>query len=866
MQFSLKKETLAILIFLSFSFLTPGISKQTKGEASRQSYGESMILIDNWGVPHIYAKNERDLYYATGFVHARDRLFQMDMFRRIASGCLSEVLGLGSYSSDVYYRRLGLYESAEATYNFLKSDPSSKPFIEALDAYCEGVNSFISQTSSENLPVEFKLLLYTPEPWKPVDSLVWGKLMEWNLAGQTYDLLIGLATNQFGEDIVEELFPLNNTYGIIPVLPNFGNYTNTSTYTTTFSTTENPKNLDQLTETYQNILNSIPTELDIFPGKTWKLSDIGLTGSNNWVVGGNLTQSGYPLLSNDMHLSWTLPPIWYEIHQVILESDFNVYGFSFPGVPLIIAGHNTKAAWGYTNVGADVCDYYYYKTNPANSNEYWNDTSKSWQAFETKTEIIKIKGENPRNETVVKTNHGPIISSFRPEGVSEDLPVALRWTGNDVPDELLKAVYYINRAHNLTAIKEAQKFWGVPAQNFAFADVHGNIAMRPVGKYPIRNTSAGYWGRVPYNGSANENPWLGYIPYEELSVAENPFQGYFASVNQKTAGPQYSHVLGSFFAPGYRARRINELLRALDDDNLATLKIMQDFQSDNIDTAAQSFLPSFLSIPANTTKRQEALTIISQWNASMLKDLVAPTIWHWWMEIFIDLTFHDEYEAMNATGLPYPQWNNFEYFVQNNESISWFDDVETIDINETVDHIVAIALDETLDSLEAFFATSNMSEWLWGTYHQMQIDHLAGDILESWNRGPFPWDGSENTLNAAGGPIVRGGPSERIVYDLARLVNNSAYAAYSVLPGGQSGNVSNPHYDDQLTLFRSYQYHPAWFYDNPEDFPSSEIEYSTILKPKPQTKSSGTISFVEYIILITLILFGRKKFNKRTRN
>ncbi|MFW9917071.1 MAG: penicillin acylase family protein, partial [Candidatus Thorarchaeota archaeon] len=590
-----------------------------------------------------------------------------------------------------------------------------------------------------------------------------------------------------------------------------------------------------------------------------------LTGSNNWVVGGNLAASGFPILANDMHLGWTMPPIWYECHQVIVGTDFNVYGYSFPGQPLIIAGHNKHAAWGYTNVGADVCDYYYYTLNPDNPNQYWNGTTEQWQDFEIIEEVFHV-GEEVRTETFLQTGHGPIISNFKPDGATEDLPVALRWTGHDVPDELFKAVYYINRAHNLTAIAEAQRFWGVPAQNFVFADISGTIAMRPVGKYPLRDTQAGYWGRIPYNGSANENPWLGYIPYEELPTVANPTQGFLSSTNQKTAGPDYPHFLGSFFAPGYRARRITELLTSLENAT-ATADDLKRFQSDNLDTAAIAFLPTLLSVTATDNRTQEALDLLSVWNGTMLKELVAPTIWRVWMDKFIELTFHDEYKAVGASSeIPYPQWNTVEFFVVYNDSVDWFDNITTASVNETIDDIAAAALNATLASLESEFG-ANMADWEWGNYHRMRIDHPLGSILSVYNRGPYPWDGSDNTLNAAGGRIVKGGPSERIVYDLARLANDSAFAAYSVLPGGQSGNTSNRHYDDQLALFREYEYHPAWFYDQADEFPLAEIEQQAILKQAwvEEEKSRDSSGIDGLFILIAFAILARWKYRKRSR-
>ncbi|MFQ5978322.1 MAG: penicillin acylase family protein [Candidatus Heimdallarchaeota archaeon] len=859
------KSTLILITFMLLSLFLVNAEKVAIGKDTPQDSNPPIIIRDNWGVPHIYAETESDLYFATGFVHAQDRLFQMDMFRRLVSGRLSEVIGPAFYSEDQYHRRLQLWKSAQASYDYMKQNEADSPFIKMLDDYVRGVNSYIDQLSDENLPDEFQLLNYKPEPWAPTDSLAWGKMMEWNLAGQTYDLTVGLATILFGEEVVYELFPLNNTFRMIPVLPNYGSYDENSSIGA-FSERLAENSIDKaLTKTYRNILEAIPKEIELPYGLRVK-GNPEATGSNNWVVSGDLTSSGFPLLANDMHLSWSMPPLWYEVHQVILETDFNVYGFSFPGVPTIVAGHNTQAAWAFTNVGADVCDYYYYKINPSNPNQFWNGTTQQWQEFDIVEEVIEIREQSSKTETFLETGHGPIISNYTSDGTAEDLPVALRWTGYDVPDELFKAVYYINHAHNLTAAVAAQRFWGVPAQNFAFADISGNIAMRPVGKYPLRDTKAGYWGRIPYNGSANENPWLGYIPYEELPTAANPTQGFLSSTNQKTAGPEYKHFLGSFFAPGYRSRRITDLLRSLESDS-ATIEDMKRFQGDNVDTAAIAFLPTLLSVNSTESRTQQALDILATWNGTMLKGLIAPTIWREWMDEFIELTFKDEYDQAGASEVLYPQWNTVERFVVQNGSVGWFDNVTTADVNETIDVIAAAALNATLENLELLFGNADMNDWEYGFYHKMLILHPLGSVLSVYNRGPYPWDGSSNTLNAAGGRVVKGGPSERIVYDLARIANGSAFAAYSVLPGGQSGNTASTHYDDQLELFRSYDYHPAWFYDQPTDFPLSEVESQMTLEPIPEAKETtadanegGSI-----FILIAIGILARWKTYNRNR-
>jgi penicillin amidase len=816
------------------------------------------VFRDKWGVPHIYAENEYDLYYAIGWVHAQDRLWQLDIQKRMFTGTLSEVAGDAALETDTFFRTIGLFRAAEATLGALKADPvAHAPFLDALGAYADGINDYIDRMGPEDLPLEFRLLNYQPTHWRPVDSLAFGKLMAYSLAlDMDIDLRMGLIYEAFqaefgvieGSGLVEELFPINSTYNVVPVLPDYGNYSyslasmQTSTKTTVSSIESGLAVPQEIKETLQSILDFRTTMRDKlratgFLGWVADFRD-NFLGSNNWVVDGNKSATGFPIMANDMHLAHSLPPIWYECHQVILGTDFNVYGFTFVGTPVVIAGHNQFCAWGFTNVGADVTDYYYYKES-SDGKSFWNATSNAWQEYKIINEKIKVKGvfgTSTKTLRIKTTGDGPIIT---PDVHEEDYdwPVAMKWTGSE-PTFEIKTVYLFNRMKNLDDFIQAQNnTWFCPGQNTIFADIYGNIALRPVAHYPIR--APGYWGRIPVNGSAGEGQWLGYIPYNALPVSANPPQGYLASTNQKTAGPDYPYFLGSFFDVPYRAQRINELL-ANAQDGTVTVELMKKWQADNIDNSAKFFVPLILGIDSEQAGNQQARVQdvqnkLSSWNYTMLRDWVEPTIYRFWLCEFRENTFKDEWELVGlADDMDYPQFHVLEYFVANNATVRWFDDNTT----SQVESIMDIALQSLLDAFEEIeeeLGTSNIEKWVWGDFHRLYVDHTAGLDALSANSDGYPWDGSDHTLNAAYGGErgdygVRSGPSERFVVDLRPSVADETHAS-SCLPGGQRGWSLSKHYKDQLEeLWLQYKYHDSLFYGTVEAFPAAQIESTLILK------------------------------------
>lgn len=821
---------------------------------------EVEILYDEWGVPHIFAETDDDMNFAIGYTHAKDRLFQLEMTRRQFSGRLSEIIGEDMLDVDLYFRTLCFERSALWTWNYyLETDPNSR-LVTGTQKYTEGINYYIDHLKPSQIPLEFQLLGIKPSHWRPEWSIGLGKYMAFNLAMDTgYELLVAAMQNDLGKETIEELFPINNTAGMIPVLPNYGSYELPITGPSSVPKMEEGKEIlkDDVIESIEDILDYTKSvwNTDILGYMMGDyVSSIKSIGSNNWVIDGNISSTGYPILANDMHLSHSHPPIWYEIQHCSKESGINNYGFSFIGGPGIIAGHNQYAAWAFTNVGADVTDYYYYKTDESGK-KYWNSSIDNWQDFTIIPEKIPVRGKEDYSFNLTLTGHGPVLSPqvHRFEEIPEKyVPVAMRWVGHDdfmrgTPDTLFEAAMNYRESKTLADFIEAGKKWIIPGQNFAIATSEGDIAIRPVAKYPIR--PEGFWGRIPSNGSAGENEWLGYIPYEELAVCENPDQHFLTSTNQKTTGPDYKYFMGSFFDPGYRSRRITELIQEkIDTNSKISLEDMQRFQGDNVDLRVEAFKHVWFNIIRDDVKITAALEVLNTWGGDsyelgdMNKDLAAPTIFSVWYDYFERNTFDDDFEDLKYSH--YPQENIFENLTYYNQSVKWFDNISTNNKIESIEEIAYISLNNAIDFLTEYYNTADMSKWIYGKYHTLNIDHLTGfDSLSTQN---IPWSGSTFSLNAASGPRVGAGPSERVAYDLDPSKANETHA-WSSIPGGQSGNPFSRHYRDQLMELYTmhgedgrYGYHPAYFYQSAEEFRlradnSAEddfiVEYEIIMKP-----------------------------------
>lgn len=769
---------------------------------------EVLVYRDSWGVPHIYAKSEADLFYAFGYVQAQDRLWQMDFMRRLCEGKLSEVVGEPVYEMDVFYRIIGLHRAAEETWNYLKqNDPELADLVQA---FTDGVNAYIEQ-NMDNLPLEFKLLGYKPEPWTPVDSLTIGKFIGWGLTGTFWDLERKILVDALGSEAVDELFPLYE-YEMFTIIPeNYTEYLKDPLPIKSQIGTKFESNKDiQQAMFIDGILKILrwKEEVDKWSGFFESI------GSNNWVVDGNLTTTGKPILCNDPHLELTVPPVWYEAH-LIVENGFNVRGVTFPGIPVIVIGHNAYLGWGMTNVGADVIDFYYYVWNEDETKYWYVD---HWEDVEQVEENIKIKtddGFETRTLIVNITRHGPVIQR-------DNAKFAIRWTGHGVTLEV-KALYLYNKATNLSEFLEGMRFFHVPGQNIVYADIYGHIAYYPGARYPIRENNV--TGMLPFNGSAGEGEWVGFVPFEKIPHVIDPPWHYIVTANNRPAGKSFPYYWGDseYFSPRYRALRITMLINSTDK---LSIEDMMRIQGDDYSIPASIFVPYIQQVfEAKTDKDpyvEEALQYLSNWNYSMKKDLVAPTIYLKWLEIYRNKTFGDEYAKAGIYGkAKLPDIPVLEYFTETNYQ-KYFDNKYTAKV-ESRDDIIKESFIEAIQSLKEELG-DDMSKWTYGSVHVREFNHPLGVVLSWLNYGSFPDHGSRFTVDPAGGYTSTSGASWREIINFANLSDS-----YCVIPGGQSGNRFSHHYDDQLPLWLETKYKLMTFPSSPEE--QEDVESILVLKP-----------------------------------
>lgn len=712
---------------------------------------------DESGVPHIEAQNEHDLYLAQGYVTAQDRMFQMDLSRRQASGQLSEVVGAKAINRDKFFRTFGLRRAAEASLNAYSEDSKK-----VLEWYAQGVNNYISQAKeSGDLPIEFRILGYQPTDWLPIDSLTIGKFMAYDLAdnweGQAFRYQL---IQQVSQEKAESLFP---TY------PRDG-------ATIIQAIKDNPIDL--------SALGAVAVTPDPF------------NGSNNWVVSGAKSASGKPMLANDPHLGLDTPAIWYETH--LSAPELNVSGVIFAGVPGIILGHNDDIAWGVTNLGPDVQDLYIEKRNPDNPVQF--EYMGKWEDAKVYNEKIKIKGESPLAYKVVVTRHGPIISEFA-EDQQQDTALAMRWTALDATTEL-EAIQMFAKAHNWDEFKKSLEYFDAPAQNFVFASNDGTIAYRANGLIPIRKNGDGL---VPVPGWTDEYEWTGFIPWGELPTTVNPTEGFIATANNKVISDSYPYHITDNWAQPYREERIQQVLKS---KAVLTTEDLQKLQFDRNNLQAEEFLDGLImKVKGNSNLRStdlETLELLQNWNKVDDADQAAPLAYELWIQRFDDVLFKPEIsdDMMKLFNNKATAKDEMIRKTLRGEKEPWID--EKGGLEKVALKALQLAVDQAV-SLQG----KQPSKWQWGKFHQVEFPHPLGSVKPLnliFNPKPVPMGGSKVTVGAAGwnkdtGEVNHGAPW-RTVIDLA-----DPSKSYNVVAPGQSGNLLSRWYHDQVVDWTTGQYH-----------------------------------------------------------
>lgn len=718
------------------------------------------VTRDDKGVPHIFAETDADLYRAQGFVQAQDRLFQMDLARRQASGRLSEIIGEATINTDKHFRTFSLRNAAEKS--LAAYDADSK---QVLEWFAEGVNAFIDQAKRTNtLSYEFALLGYEPEQWTVVDSLTIGKYMAYDLGGNWNTLAFRhWALQNFDEEKAKELF---------------------ITY---------PENASSIIEANKNNPVSVAGQFitELLPNE--------FNGSNNWVVSGDKTKSGKPILADDPHLGLSTPSIWYQMH--LQSPEQNVSGVIFAGIPGIILGHNEEIAWGVTNVGPDVQDLYIEIPNPDNPTQFRYDGE--WEQAEVRKEPIKVKDAETVDFEVIVTKHGPIMTDLVFKETEPSAEFSMQWTALQ-PTTELRAVLGFNKSKSWDDFERALEDFKAPAQNFVFASKDGTIAYKANGQIPLRKQGD---GQLPVPGDSSDYGWEGFIPWDELPTVVNPEEGFIATANNEVIGAEYPYHITDFWAQPYRFERIKEVLEA--NDSL-TVEDMMNLQMDQHNLYAREFLPDLLTSIKSMDKDKkysEVIALLEDWNMVDAKELGAPLVFHTLMLQLQEVLFKEQMPE-DMYNMMYGKFNITDQLLRKTyagETSIWMDE------QGGVDAAVYKAFERTVAQIQNQFGKT-VSKWQWGDFHQLTFDHSLGSaspILAAYfNAKKVPIGGSKVTVQAADNDLagnVNHGASWRFVADVGDLSS-----AYHIVGPGQSGHVKSDWYQDQVMDWANGNYHETF--------------------------------------------------------
>lgn len=764
----------AVGLFLGYKLIKKSLP-QTNGTLQLVKISDQIkIYRDEFGVPYIFANNEHDLYFALGFVQAQDRFWQMDYNRRIALGKLSEIFGARTLAVDRYFRTVGFSEIAHHIEE--KLSPESR---EILTNYTAGINIFLEK-NRDRLPLEFSILNYKPEKWQLVHSLAIQRFVAWTMEmGWHVDPVCGLLANKIPAQKLQEIIFDPAELNIV------------GKQTDKFEYEKLMRFFDQITYSNKKSENFVtPT-----------------AGSNGWIVSGNRSESGKPLLANDPHLLFQNPSIWYEI--VLISPEEHCSGVSIPGLPGIVIGNNQSVAWGLTNVMADGCDFFIEKIHPQDSSKYWYNGK--WQPVAFQTDTIFVKDERPAILKFRKTHHGPVISDADSNLNSNDKVLSVQWTGTLISDEVL-AFSKIIKSHNIKQFVEALRLCYAPVQNFMYADTAGNIGCFCAGKIPIR---AHGHGLIPKPGWLKNYEWTGYIPIEKLPRTLNPQDGAIVTANNNIVENKYPYFISNYWEPPYREQRINQLLSSKQKFNLTDFK---NFQFDLYSLHAQSMMEHILKIlpefDRSTQLRQFFYQTLKTWDFRLHSESIGASIFEIFLRQLYFNIYMDEmgdFSFNKFLSLPSVPIRITDNLLSNHQSL-WFDDVTTLDKKETMDEILLKSLEGTFEYMKNDLGEI-IQNWQWGQQHTILLEHPLGKVKPLnylFNIGPFPIGGSATTINLASYWLNQKNFNVVISPSMRQLVDlTNASLALRILPTGQSGHPLSARFKDQTSLWLAGNYRPV---------------------------------------------------------
>ena len=758
---------LSLVVVITIALVVYGFYLKPKYEGEVQLKNiqeETTVYFDEFGVPHIYANNSKDAMEALGYVHAQDRLWQMELMRRIAPGRLSEIFGSVALKNDKFFAGLGIEEaSAKAIVALDKNSPSYQLTM----AYLDGINQYINEGKT---PIEFSLVGVKKENFTIKDV--------YNIFGY---MSFSFAMAQKSDPLLTDI---RNKYGM--------NYLKDFGIDGSFNTTR-IKNAKEQPQEYVAIANSVASLLDQSPIPPF-------VGSNSWVIAPQKTKNGKVIFANDPHIGFSQPGTWYEAH--IVTPDFELYGCYLAGTPFPLLGHNREYAYGLTMFENDDIDLYQEENNPYDANKY--RTPSGFSSYETRKKIIKVKDSTNVVLNLKVSRHGPVMNDMI-DGLNKDKPVAMSWIYTQQPIQILDAVYMLSHAKSKDDFHKGVALIAAPGLNVMYGDAKGNVAWWATGKLYKHNE--GVNTNFILDGASGKDDITEYLDFSKNPSAENPAWNYIYSANNQPE-PIDGFLYPGYYLPEDRAKRITQLLDPKSNWDKESVSKMTFDNTSIVTPEVVKNLISNVNYNVLSKNQKEAITVLKSWKGSNNLNDVAPTIYNKWIYFYLKNTFEDELGVAN-----FKQFLGTHIMKQivakqmANENSLWWDNISSKSVKETRSQIVSKSFKEAMMSLEKQLGNS-VSSWTWNRVHVLEYQHPLGKVAalrRIFNVGPFEVAGANEVINNQyfdytddAKYVVKGGPSTRRIIDFSDIENS-----WSILPTGQSGNPLSSHYNDQSALYNA---------------------------------------------------------------
>ena len=758
---------LSLVVVITIALVVYGFYLKPKYEGEVQLKNiqeETTVYFDEFGVPHIYANNSKDAMEALGYVHAQDRLWQMELMRRIAPGRLSEIFGSVALKNDKFFAGLGIEEaSAKAIAALDKNSPSYQLTM----AYLDGINQYINEGKT---PIEFSLVGVKKENFTIKDV--------YNIFGY---MSFSFAMAQKSDPLLTDI---RNKYGM--------NYLKDFGIDGSFNTTR-IKNAKEQPQEYVAIANSVASLLDQSPIPPF-------VGSNSWVIAPQKTKNGKVIFANDPHIGFSQPGTWYEAH--IVTPDFELYGCYLAGTPFPLLGHNREYAYGLTMFENDDIDLYQEENNPYDANKY--RTPSGFSNYETRKKIIKVKDSTNVVLNLKVSRHGPVMNDMI-DGLNKDKPVAMSWIYTQQPIQILDAVYMLSHAKSKDDFHKGVALIAAPGLNVMYGDAKGNVAWWATGKLYKHNE--GVNTNFILDGASGKDDITEYLDFSKNPSAENPAWNYIYSANNQPE-PIDGFLYPGYYLPEDRAKRITQLLDPKSNWDKESVSKMTFDNTSIVTPEVVKNLISNVDYNVLSKNEKEAITVLKSWKGSNNLNDVAPTIYNKWIYFYLKNTFEDELGVAN-----FKQFLGTHIMKQivakqmANENSLWWDNILSKSVKETRSQIVSKSFKEAMMSLEKQLGNS-VSSWTWNRVHVLEYQHPLGKVAalrRIFNVGPFEVAGANEVINNQyfdysddAKYVVKGGPSTRRIIDFSDIENS-----WSILPTGQSGNPLSSHYNDQSALYNA---------------------------------------------------------------